>query len=620
MKYRFRAVLFGLIIPCGIGAQIAQDSLKVTALNEVVVADSRFPMQRVQSGKLIMRLGSAELERYSGMSVADILNRQAGLELSGSRGRPGEVLGVFARGGRGRQVLIMVDGIRMSDPSSFSRSYDLRMLPADRIASIEILKGASSTLYGSNAATVVIRITTRKSVQKTLALDLGAFASTLNPSNQNNANIGKISSYASVSWGTKAWSFAASIAQEFADGLSSLSNTAGEKDPNSLWAADLVMGKQWEGGLTLNAFLSQNGLSTSYDNASLHIDAPYFFQSKQWRTGFHLFNQKASSNWEWHTAYADYRSQDAGDFPFSYAGERLTSDFIYKKKLAAEVSVLTGLSLDWDATFGKQNFISDPFINILYTSPSGWNLNTGGRLNIHSAYGNSGVYSLNPSRVWENENGYLKVLSSWSTAYITPSLTQLYGNFGANPNLQPETNRGLEVGTEWHLEKSAFFTSFVFFNREETNLVIFDGVQSAFINANSSITANGFELEARGQLLENLNFRGYYTFTKRIGDDAIRIPRHKAGILLDWSLGNQSNLILDYQYTGSRPDTDFRTFSAVTLDAFSLLDLRWQFTFKNTGSRVFLLCSNALNTQFEEIYGYTTPGRNIGLGWNLRIK
>ena len=121
-------------------------------------------------------------------------------------------------------------------------------------------------------------------------------------------------------------------------------------------------------------------------------------------------------------------------------------------------------------------------------------------------------------------------------------------------------------------------------------------------------------------MLENLDFRGYYTFTKRIGDDAIRIPRHKAGVLLDWSLGNQSSLILDYQYTGSRPDTDFSTFSAVTLDAFSLLDLRWQFTFKNTGSRVFLLCSNALNTQFEEIYGYTTPGRNIGLGWNLRIK
>ena len=619
MKFRFRAVLIGVIISWGISAQTAQEGLAVTNLNEVVVADSRFPMQRVQSGKVIMRLGAEELGRYSGMSIAELLNRQAGLELSGSRSTPGAVLGVFARGGRGRQVLILIDGIRVLDPSSFGRSYDLRMLPADRIASVEILKGASSTLYGSNAATLVIRITTKKSVQQALTLDIGTFASTLNSSNQNRAEVGKMYNYASASGGINDWRFTAAIAQEFADGLSSLKNTQGEKDPNSLWSTDLTLGRQWKNGLSLNLFFVQNGLKTGYDDAVIGIDAPFLFQSKQWRTGFRLFNERSNAAWEWLTAYADFKSWDLGAFPYTYQGERFTSDFIYKNKLRTGLNLLSGLSLDWDATLGKQNFISDPFLNVLFSSSRGWNLNAGARLNVHSAYGSSMVYSINPSRVWETPKGYFKVLSSWSTAYITPTLSQLYGNFGANPNLEPETNRGIEAGAELHLQKSSFYGNMVVFNRTETNLVIFDGVQSAYFNADSEIEARGVELEGRGKLFRNLDVRAYYSYTRRIGDDAIRIPRHKAGVLLDLALGKQSNFILDYQYTGSRPDTNFRDFTAVRLNAFSILDLRWQYAFKSNRSKIFLLCTNALNADFEEISGYTTPGRNFGLGWNIRI-
>lgn len=619
MKFRFRAALIGVIISFGINAQNAQDSLAITNLQEVVVADSRFPMQRVQSGKIIMRLGSEELGRYTGMSIADILNRQAGIELSGSRSSPGSVLGVFARGGRGRQVLILIDGIRLLDPSSFGRSYDLRMLPAERVAAIEILKGASSSLYGSNAATLVVRITTKKTVQQELTLDIGSVASSLNTWNQKAVEVGKISSYVSASGGIKDWRFTAAVAQEFADGLSSLKNTEGEQDPNSLWSADLMLGRQWKNGLSLNLFIAQNGLKSDYDNAASGTDADFQFESKQWRTGFRLFNQQANSAWEWHTAYAEFTSWDRGAYPYTYQGERLTSDFIYKYNLRTGLKLLTGLSLEWDATLGKQNFISDPFLNVLFSSATGWNLNTGVRLNAHSAYGTSGVYSINPSRVWETDKGYIKVLSSWSTAYITPTLSQLYGNFGANPDLQPESNFGFEAGTELHLKESSFFASMVLFNRNETNLVIFDGVQSKFFNSDSKIRARGIELEGRGKLSANLNFRTYYTYTRRIGDDAIRIPRHKAGVLFDLKMGKQSNFILDYQYTGSRPDTNFRDFTAVKLNAFSILDLRWQYAFKSNISKIFLLCSNALNANYEEIYGYTTPGRNIGLGWNIRI-
>jgi vitamin B12 transporter len=58
--------------------------------------------------------------------------------------------------------LILIDGIAATDPSQIANDYDLRLLNLDQVESIEILKGASSTLYGSGAATAVINITLKK--------------------------------------------------------------------------------------------------------------------------------------------------------------------------------------------------------------------------------------------------------------------------------------------------------------------------------------------------------------------------------------------------------------------------------------------------------------------------
>ena len=66
------------------------------------------------------------------------------------------------RGSNNYQVLILVDGVRVSDPSRIDNDFDFNFLSLDQIDSIEILKGGASTLYGSAAAAAVINITTKK--------------------------------------------------------------------------------------------------------------------------------------------------------------------------------------------------------------------------------------------------------------------------------------------------------------------------------------------------------------------------------------------------------------------------------------------------------------------------
>src|SRR5690606_4858904 len=122
------------------------------------------------------------------------------------------------------------------------------------------------------------------------------------------------------------------------------------------------------------------------------------------------------------------------------------------------------------------------------------NLNAGVRLNNHSEYGNHVVYNVNPSYVFPTSNGYVKLLGSYATSYITPNLTQLFGAFGGNPDLEPEENRTIEGGLEFKVNDRLRFST-LYFDRNEKNAIGYD-VNFMSINIADEIDANGVEVEA----------------------------------------------------------------------------------------------------------------------------
>ncbi|MFN3757414.1 MAG: TonB-dependent receptor, partial [Flavobacterium sp.] len=132
------------------------------SLKEVVVSDTKFSRSKEKSGKIIETISQEELQVNAGQSVAQLLSRVAGVEINGNHSTPGKNLGVYLRGGRSRQTLIMIDGVPVTDASGINLEYDLRLLPAAQVERIEIMKGAASTLYGTGAATGVINITLKK--------------------------------------------------------------------------------------------------------------------------------------------------------------------------------------------------------------------------------------------------------------------------------------------------------------------------------------------------------------------------------------------------------------------------------------------------------------------------
>jgi len=168
---------FAQQVPIAIGI----DSTNVETLEEVVITDSKFKMKRENSGKVITKITQNQLQQLQGKSIAEIINATVGIEINGTKSNASQNLSYFVRGGRNRQVLILIDIIAVTDASQIANDYDLRLLNVDQVESIEILKGASSTLYGSGAATAVINITLREASKDKI---LANFRSVLG-SNQN---------------------------------------------------------------------------------------------------------------------------------------------------------------------------------------------------------------------------------------------------------------------------------------------------------------------------------------------------------------------------------------------------------------------------------------------------
>tara|TARA_R110000868_G_scaffold175564_1_gene412646 strand:+ start:3591 stop:5453 length:1863 start_codon:yes stop_codon:yes gene_type:complete len=604
----------------GIVAQEQQnDSITLQKLDEVVVSDSRFELKRENSGKTVIKITAEELQRNQGKTIADIINTKSGLEITGSRGREGAILGVYARGGRGRQVLIIIDGVRVSDPSSSSSEYDLRLLSAASIASIEIIKGAASTLYGTNAATAVINITTKKASKNAIAGSFQSSLGTQQTTENQNYNISEFSNSALVHGTLDKLNYAVGFSNRYSDGLSDIVTLEDEKDPYSDFSTDVKVGYQFSKKFTIQWYANQTKLRTSYDESFGLYDAPYIFTSEQERVGVaSTYTYSTNGSLNLNAAYTLYDSENKSAYPSNFKGDNYTLDVYNKYAINNQFYTILGLNYIQDESeFGedKKMTITDPYTNVVYVSSFGINVNAGARLNNNSEYGSHLVYNLNPSYTHKLSKGYLKFMSSYATSYITPSLTQLFGFYGANADLEPEENSTIEGGLEYANDQLR--VSGLYFNRDENQPIIYG--TNGYENIEGFIDAQGVEVELDWNLCDNFKWSANYTFTERKGDNAIRIPKHKVNTSFDYQLFKDTYASLSYAYVGNRSDTDFNTFSDVSLGAFSLVNLYISHQLIPKRLNVFMNAENILNEDYVEVIGYTTRGRNIRLGLSLNL-
>lgn len=623
-------------------AQKQSDSAEVENLDEVFITDSKFKMKRENSGKIITKITQQELEKLRGKSIAEIINTTVGVEINGAKSNAGQNLSYFIRGGRNRQVLILIDGIAVTDPSQIANDYDLRLLNADQVESIEILKGAASTLYGSGAASAVINVKLKEATQKKLSASFTSVLGTNMSSSDDNYAIEDFRNSVALNGTLNKFTYLASFGNQFTDGLSAVNNGT-QSDPYNAINGNIKLGYTVSDAIKMNVYGSFDKFKADFDDAFIGVDAANRSLSNQYRIGFSPSYKYKNGSITLNTAFNTIEREIESSFPSQFNAESYTVDVFNRYNFNDTCYTVLGVNAQQNAMesfaipFGSSSFeqainpddaeftVIDPYLNVVYVSDSGLSVNTGVRINNHSEYGSHFVYSINPSFKEDVSFGYIKGLASYSTAYIVPSLYQLFEPTYGNRELQPEENRTIEVGAELNFTHKAII-SLVYFNRNETNFIDFVDLGNfvyQYRNIDKTFTASGLELSANYNITEKIKLNANGTYTKVDDNLNLRIPELKVNASLDYNISDESFISLRYQFNDDRRDSVYNntTFinDDIVLDSYSLLDLYISRKFINDKLTVFANMTNILNADYVELYGYSTKGRNFALGLNIML-
>ncbi|MEM7087782.1 MAG: TonB-dependent receptor plug domain-containing protein [Bacteroidota bacterium] len=636
--------LFWAIGLCVASAGIAQETVKVEALDSVYI-DTKVPMARKNSGKVVVSITSEDLQQSVGKSIATIINEVSGIEINGSRSNAGQNLGYFVRGGRNRQVVVMVDGVQLNDPSSIGNDFDLRLLSTSNVESIEIVKGASSVLYGSGAATAVISIQTKKASTKDIAATFTTILGSNRASGDGHNDIENFTNSANVNGSLGSFNYAIDFGHRSSKGLSAVAAPEGlpnlAEDNFDRFNTKVNLGYDISKKVSISRFFALDDFTAEFDDFS-YIDAENITRSEQQRTGGNLTWKYNKGRFVLNDSHSWLDREIESSFPSRFDAKSSTFDAFGSYSVNKQFTLLAGVNANFSRfnsfsiPFGSNTFdqdvdeetanfsIIDPYVNLSYVSDFGLSVSAGARLNNHSDYGTHVVYNVNPSYVFNFGKSNLKLLTSYSTAYITPSLFQLHDPLYGNLELQPEENATIEGGIEFTMGKD-LRVSAVYFNRDETNFVDFVTVDPVnfifqYQNINTDFKANGVEVELFKKFGEKVTFSANYTNTQADENFALRIPEHKANARLGYTLGTKTQLGASYNYTSERQDAFFNpdTFESemISLKSFGLLNFNASHQISDI-VLVFVGLTNILDEEYEELYRFQTRGRNFQLGLTL---
>ena len=630
---------------CLVGTAIfAQDTISTSESLKEVYIDSKTALPRKNSGKVVTVITAEDLKKTSGQTVQEVINRVAGIEINGARSNDGQNLGYYVRGGRNRQVVIMIDGVQVTDPSSISNDYDLRLVPSESIERIEILKGASSVLYGANASTAVISITTKKASDKKIALTYTTTIGSNQSTEDQDFDVNEYTNFVALNGTLGKFFYNATLNQRYVDGLSAtttVDNANRVEDDFNRHNLRFNLGYNFNENITISQFVSKESFNAEYDNFDF-TDADNLSISKNIRTGGHFKWKYKNGEYVFNDNMSFIEREFVSSFPSKSEAEVYTLDNYLNHRFNAKFSGLVGLNVNFSKyrsesiPFGGFDFeeslsdedanfdIIDPYVNVLYKTDFGLTLNAGARVNIHSVYDTHVVFNVNPSYNVAFGEANVKFLGSYSTAYITPSLFQVFSPQFGNEDLMPEENRTIEGGVEFttgNLRASALY-----FNRQSTNFIDFVTVDpenfiSQYQNIEDEFATQGVEVEFAATF-NRLTVNTNITYTNAENRFSARIPEIKANATLGYNISDKTFTSLSYQYNDEREDNFFNsdTFAseAVTLESYGLLDFYVSHqALKNL--KIFAGMNNILNETYFEIYRFQTRGRNARVGVSLQF-
>ncbi len=586
--------------------------------DDIVVTANGFEQPRLETGQAITVIDKERLDTLQSTSVADALATLPGVRVA-TRGGVGGQTATFIRGGNGSQTLVLIDGVRINDPSSPNGAFDFGALLTGNVDSVEVLRGPNSIIWGSQAIGGVVNVRNTVPTEGFAVAASGEYGAY--DTAQVRANISGSSGMFEGSVGGGYFT---------TEGISSLI-TGDERDGYENTSAN--------GRLKVN--LSDTfsfDFRGYYNNGSVEFDSPFgaggnalpVSRSKQYigyaGANIALFDGRLRSRASYARTDISRVGTDPVIFSFNNFDVKGTIDrFELHNSLDLIDAVTVVFGAEHERIYASTSFegaapdiardrVTSGFVQAIVRPAKSLTLTGGVRHDDYSTYG--GQTTLGGNIAYTPNDGQTVLRATYGEGFRAPTLTEGQPPFG-NPNLKPETARNFDLAAEHGFLDGKARVGVTYFNRKSKDLITFSFVTSQSENI-QRVNNDGVEFELSLKPTSTLDVRANYSIVNAInrspgaqfGNRLALRPRDSANVSVDWQTPSKLSVGASFAIIGDSFDNLANT---VPLDGYALANVRASMPI-GKAFEVYGRVDNVFDTEYEIVKNYGTYGRNAHIG------
>lgn len=596
-RMKWRMVSLVMLVLLGALSVMAQEEAEV---EEVVVTATRVPTPRAELGASVLVVTEEEIRQKGYILLKDLLKAEAGIDVL-STGGPGSQTSVFIRGMESYHTLVMIDGMKVGDPSLMQRQFDIANLTVDNIERVEIIKGPQSVLYGSDAMGGVINIITKKGRGRPSFVGLleGGSYDTFRQYLGSSGQAGKLG-FSFAASHTKTHGFSAYREGKEDDGWENYTLST---------KMELMPHEKLKGGISLRLHKGVTELDVGYDLRGYKVDKNEVFFL------FFLDLKPLGEKWTQRMAFgiSDYR-RDYVNYPWGdsqYSGRRYELTWQNDFNLLPFYSLVFGAEYEreemeqkaWSELSGSSYILSLFLQNQIKLKGSTTTL--GLRFDDHKEFGQRFTYRITEAFLFEKTR--TKIKGSLGTGFRAPSLYELYSEYG-NPDLNPEKSIGWDFGAEQTLWKGKVLLDLVYFENRVKDLIEFwypdkRWWEGRYMNV-AKAKMRGIEASLEVRPSDGTWCKLSYTYTHtedEKGQRLLRRPYNKVKVTVVRSFGQRATMSSEVMWVDDRMDRGGKLADYFLVNLFGTFKVR-------KGIELFLRIENLLDKRYEEVKDYGTSG------------
>jgi vitamin B12 transporter len=609
--------------------------------SKVVVTAQALPLDADSSPAPVTILTRQQIDQRIATSLPDLLETQPGFSL-GRTGPEGGQTSLFLDGGNSNYTKVLIDGVPANIPGGL---IDFSNFTVDNIDKIEIVHGAESALYGSDAMDGVIQIFTHRGT--TRIPEFTAFA--------DGGNFATGHGGAELSGLLGRFDYSAAVSDLETEGQGpndafrnrTLSGNFGWRVSDTARIGLALRDNDSQAGTPGQTLLQPANLTDTVSlhnfDAGLHAD---FATGSHWHhqlTGTESYFREFNFDPLFPSFFQYNRAGLTGQSTYLFKGFGATAGYEYEVENGYLSSTTDG-GLSEAVIHARRNNQAG-FLDIRWQPIAKLTLNAGVRAEDNADFGTRVIPRAGASytlRTAQGSFGDTRLRVSYGQGIVEPRFDQSFGTdpcFPGDPTLLPEESRTVNAGFEQKLASDRVRLTADYFDSRFHNIISFQSVTPSaaclaigdpfgagtYFNTNLA-SARGANLSTEARLTRWLSASANYSYDSTrvlsapnnfdpnyiVGSRLIRRPVNSGNLVLNAAF-RRMNWNLSGYFTGARRDSDFLGLGLTNNPGYARFDFAGSYNLTH-GVSFYGRIVNLANKQYQDVLGYPALGREFRIG------